>query len=101
MFEIKIFKMISLLRVREVQNSQYKTLKYLVISYYFLKIDTFKNIIFACARRKIHVIDELRVNILIENDFIDLKKNFINIVNQKVYIENYKISIIIIARQRE
>ena len=47
------------------------------------------------------MIDELRVNMLIKNDFIDSKEIFIDIINQKTYIENYKTSIIIIVRQRE
>ena len=93
--------MIFLFKIRKVENFQYETLKYLITSYYFSKIDAIKNEVLVYARREIHMIDKLRVNMLIKNDFIDLKGIFIDIINQKVYIENYKTSIIIIVRQRE
>ena len=81
LFEIKFFKTTFSLKIRESENFQYKSLKKLVISCYFLKINVFENEVFIYTRREIHVIDRLRVNILIKNDFINLKETFIDIVN--------------------
>lgn len=44
-------------------------------------------------RRKLYLIDDLRVKILIENDILKLKNIVINIVYKKVYIDSYKTSI--------
>ena len=96
----RISKITSFLRVRGVGSSQHKTSKYLVTPCYFPRIDKHENEVLAYARREIHIVDELRANILIENDFINPKGISIDIANQKTYIGSYKTSITITAHQR-
>ena len=53
-----------------------------------------------CLRRELHIVDNLRVKMLIKNNIIKFKEIVINIVNKKVRINNYSITINIIARSR-
>ena len=52
-------------------------------------------------RRKLHIVDNLRIKILIKNNIIKSKEIVINIINKKVRINNYSITINIIARSRD
>ena len=51
-------------------------------------------------RRELHIVDNLRVKILIKNNIIKFKEIIINIVNKKARINNCSITINIIARSR-
>ena len=52
-------------------------------------------------RRKLYIVDNLRVKMLIKNNIIEFKEIIINIVNKKARINNYSITINIIARSRD
>ena len=52
-------------------------------------------------RRKLYIVDNLRVKILIKNNIIRFEEIVINIVNKKARINNYNIIINIIARSRD
>ena len=52
-------------------------------------------------RRELHIIDNLHIKIFIKNNIIKSKEIVINIVNKKVRINNYSITINIIARSRD
>lgn len=96
----RISKMASPLRVRGVGSSQHETSEYLVTPCYFPGIDKHGNEVLACARREIHIVDGLRANMLIGNDFIGPEGISIDIANQKAYIGSCKTSITVTARQR-
>lgn len=98
--KVKISKMASPLRVRGVGSSQHETSEYLVTPCYFPGIDDHGNRVLACARREIHIVDGLRANMLIGNDFIGPEGISIDIANQKAYIGSCKTSIAVTARQR-
>ena len=51
--------------------------------------------------RELYIIDNLRIKILIKNNIIKFKEIVINIINKKVRINNYSITINIIARSRD
>ena len=51
-------------------------------------------------RRELHIVDNLRVKILIKNNIIEPKEIVIDVVNKKARIDNYSITINIIARSR-
>ena len=99
--QIVIFKISLSFKIREIDSSQYETSKYVIILCYFSKIDEQENDVFACIRREVYIVNNLRVKMLIENDFIDFKKIIINVIKKKAYINNYKTFITIIARQRD
>ena len=52
-------------------------------------------------RRELHIVDNLRVKILIKNNIIKSKEIVINIVNKKARINSYSITINIIARFKD
>ena len=96
-----LIKITSLLKIRKIESSQHKTSEYIITLYYFSGINNQRNKVFIYIKRKIHVVDDLRVKMLINNDFIKFKKIIINVFKKKIYITNYKTFIIIITRQRD
>ena len=54
----------------------------------------------AYLRRELHIVDNLRVKILIKNNIIRLEEIVINVVNKKVRINSYSITINITTRPR-
>ena len=52
-------------------------------------------------RRELYIINNLRIKILIKNNIIRFKEIVINVVNKKIKIDNYDITINIIARSRD
>ena len=52
-------------------------------------------------RKKLHIIDDLRTKMLIENNILKSKKFIINVINKKTRINNYKIEIKISFRSRD
>ena len=95
---IKIIKIISSLRIREIKINKYEIDKYIIMKIYFSKINPRENKVFIYLRRKIYIVDDLRIKMLINNDIIDLESIVINIVNKTTYINNCKIIIKISTR---
>ena len=54
----------------------------------------------AYLRRELHIIDNLRIKIFIKNNIIKFKEIVIDIINKKIRINNYNITINIITRSR-
>ena len=54
----------------------------------------------AYLRRELHIVDNLRVKMLIKNNIIESKEIVIDVANKKVRINNYSITINITARSR-
>ena len=98
LFQIVIFYILSSFKVREVKSSQHKISKYIITFNYFLKVDEKENKVLACIRREIYIVDDLRVKMLIENNFIKFEKIIIDVIKKKVYINNYKTFITITSR---
>ena len=98
LFQIVIFHISSSLKIREIESSQHETSKYIIIFNYFSKVDEGGNKVLACIRRKIYIVDDLRVKMLIENDFIKFEEIIIDVIKKKAYISNYKTFITITSR---
>ena len=52
-------------------------------------------------RKELYIINNLRVKIFIKNNIIEFKEIVINVINKKIRINNYSITINIIARSRD
>ena len=52
-------------------------------------------------RRKLYIVDNLRVKMLIKNNIIEFKEIVINVINKKARINNCSIIINIITRLRD
>ena len=81
--------MASLLKVRGVSSSTYKTSEYITYEIYLLGINKNSNQILAYICRELHLIDNLRIKILIGNDILGPKNIAINIVKKIVTIRTY------------
>ena len=69
--------------VRELNINRYFTFEYVVVFIYFVDKNTIDKKIKTCFRREIHIVDDLKTNMLIENHIID-SKNFIINLNKKI-----------------
>lgn len=81
-------------RVKNLKSTIYDINKYvLILIYIFIN----KNDIEILYRiyKKIYLINNLKTHILFNNDVIDFKKIILNVKQNKIYIENYDIIIII------
>jgi hypothetical protein len=81
-----IRRMITFLNVRDLEINKHETFEYIIASIYFAEKIIQKKLIREVIRREVHLIDDFKVNMLIENDILDLEDIFINDVNNKVII---------------
>ena len=95
--------MIIFISVRKLNINKHMFDEYVIIDIYFLKHKN-DNAIIIKITRETHLIDDLKINMLIENDCIDFKKIIVDVANNIVYINscdvivamNVKISRIIV-----
>ena len=74
--------------VRELNINRHFTFEYIIVFIYFVDKYTNDKKIKICFRRETHIIDDLKTNMLIENDIIDLKNFIINLNNKIIRINN-------------
>lgn len=81
-----------LITICEIENNRYSTNEYAIKKLYFY--DT-KNDKFVIAKiiREIHLVDKLKVNMLIDNDLLKSKNVVINVVNKTIFITIYNVFI--------
>ena len=93
--------MLSSFKIREIKSSQHEISKYIIIFSYFPKVDEGENKVFIYIRREIHIVDDLRIKMLIENNFIEFEEIIINVIKKTTYINKCKTFITITSYQRE
>ena len=93
---MEIRKILSSLRVKELDSTMHNIDKYMLILIYLLdlKRNDYKALTYII--REIYLINNLKVNLLIRNDIIKSKKIILNVSKNEVYINNYDIIIKII-----
>lgn len=77
--------------VRNLNDIKHRIDEYIIAFMYFSKIKNEKSI-FAKIAREIHLIDNLKTNMLIENDLINLEKIVIDVISKFAHIENSKVA---------
>ena len=92
---VAIRKMTISITVRDLNANKHMTNRYAIISIYFKKKNQHNNEIRVMIIREIHLIDELKVNILLENDILDSELFDIFMSTSTVYIESCKVTILI------
>ncbi len=80
-----IRRMITSLNVQELNINKHQTSKYIIVIIYFTSILNNKSIR-DMIRREVHLIDELKINMLIDNDILELEDMFIDETNSKITI---------------
>lgn len=95
----KILKMATLLKIRGVGTSKQETDEYVFEVLYFPAISNKSQymVVYICC--ELHLVDNLRANILTRNDIIGTKGITINIAKEKIYIPRCKAIVLIIAKQ--
>ena len=96
----KILKMATPLKVRDIGTSKHKTDKYIVKTLYFSAINNKNQQVVACIRCELHLVDNLRANILIKNNIVGTKGIIINIAKEKAYVPGCKALLSLSAHQQ-
>ena len=83
--------------MREIEFNKHETSKYVIIPLYFPR----ENIIIILISREIHIVDDLKTNVLININIMILKKINILTSQAKIEIDNYNINVFIKIRIRD
>ena len=86
-FDVIIKKMIIFISMLELSINKHMFDKYVIIDMYFLKYKS-DNSVMIKITRETHLINDLKVNMLIDNDCIDFEKIIINFAKNIVYINS-------------
>lgn len=79
-----------LLKVQDIRASKYKIDKYVLEPLYLPAKGNDNKQIIACICQKLHIVDNLRINLLIENNILGAEGIKINISSKKAYVPKYK-----------
>jgi hypothetical protein len=100
LFEIHIHLMISSLTVRNIESNIHEIKKYVNFSIYLLSKDDSNKM--TKIHRKMHLIKNLKANMLIDNDILRSKEIIIDVQEKKTIIRSYQNLIIDVKiHQRE
>lgn len=98
--KVRIKTITTFITIRDLNINKNSTDKYAIISMYFLRKDKNDTCVKTKITRKIHLIDNLQVNMFIENDLLILKMFNIFTFTLSTYIESCKITISLFIKNR-
>lgn len=84
-----------MLKFKKINSLKYKTDKYIIIPFYFLKITKTNFLVYIYIYYKLYLVNGFRANILISNNLIHLKNMTINIAIKLTYIKSCKIIVLL------
>ena len=85
--------------VCEIEIDKYQIKKYVISFIYFQKKDNQSFFIKTCFRKKIHLIENLKINILIDTNIFTPKNFILNFNKDEIFINNYLVIISIISKR--
>ena len=97
---ISIKTMITSIIVRELNTTKHSIDKYVIVFMYFSEKDNHDELVRAKITREVHFVNNLKANILIENDVLRLKKFNIFTFTSTAYIESCEVIISIFIKNR-
>ena len=80
--------MIFSISIRDVKTKKYQFNEYVIVFIYIFDHDKNENVVKIMIIKKIHLIDNFKINMFFEIDLIKSKKIDINILNKTIYIDN-------------
>lgn len=86
------------LRVREVNFIKHEIEEYIIVSMYLSRINEQSNKVLTLIIKKLHLVDDFKVKMFIENDILESKVIVINVIKRFVYINNCNVKVNIHAR---
>lgn len=87
---MKIHKLVSLLLVRRIDDKIIKTNEYVTINVYIDDVDFNRNLVISRFMTKIHLINNLKVNLFLEMNVLKSQKMILNFDHYLVRIDIYK-----------
>lgn len=96
----KINIILTPLKVREIEASRYKSEEFVALSLYVPGRDNADQQVYASLTCKIHLVKDLRANLLIDNDIILPEGFIIDIKKRSVLIRSCKVTVPINIRQK-
>ena len=96
-FDLAIRIMTSSFKMRNLDIRRHETWKYAIVDVHLFELKNDKKIIFI-FRRKLHLIDDLKINMLIDNDIMKSKQIVSNIVKKSIFVNT--IDVILILKTR-
>ena len=89
------------LKVKDIESTTHESTKFIHISIYFFDIAKDESTVLACITREIHLIDDLKVKMLVDNDFLSFEGFIIDIEEKSATIESCEISIALKIQLKE
>ena len=98
-FDVSIRQMTTSFTMRDLDISQHQNLDYAILSMYFDDVKN-DNFVKALIRREVHLVDNLKINMLIENDVIVSEDVVFDLVKKQALIDNCEVTIAFDVRSR-
>ena len=99
--DLQIQIMITSLKVRSIDSITHEISEFVMISIYFLDTNKFEKSALANIIREIHLIDGLKINMLIENDILELEGFIIDVSKRTTTVNSCEIIIELFIKQRD
>ena len=87
--------------VRNIDANKYRTKKYVICFIYFRDTNDQRRKIRVCIRREIHLMKELKINVLIETNILTSKKFVLNFKKNETSIKSCSVIISIMFKRHE
>ena len=88
------------LKIRRIKASKRKSEEFATLSLYFPRKNNAKQLVYAFIICEIHLVENLKANLLIRNNIMSLEGFVINVKRKKALINSCKVTISIDTRQR-
>lgn len=97
LLDVEIYIVVFSLRTRDIDATTHETNEYVQISVYFWDIKNEQQILIRITK-ELYLINDLKTNLLIDNDFLESENFTININNKKISIANCDVMINLVIK---
>ena len=97
--DVSIRQMITSLTMRDLDTSQHQSSDYAIVSMYFVDVKNDSSVK-ALIRREIHLVDNLKINMLIDNDVTVSEDVVLDLVKKQALIDSCDVTIALDVRSR-
>lgn len=84
----KILKIITLLKVRDIETSKHKLNKFISRFFYFSDIDSTNCLAYTHIHREFYLVDGLKANLLVGNNILAIERVVIDLANKFAMISS-------------
>lgn len=87
-FDAFIRKMTISISIRDLRTTKHVSNEYVIVSLFFSSKNKENNVVMTKITREIYLVDDFKINILIDNDLLDSKRITIDVTKKFAYIES-------------